>query len=127
MRTHVALGLSLAVLAGCSQVAQLQPVAGDPITSIRIATIDVLTDSDVQVLVAPTCTADGDNYQCQGTTMSGEPITSQAVVRAEFGATKDAYGAPEQADVSLEVKVGTKQVYSGTVQEVLDRAGRGAR
>jgi hypothetical protein len=127
MRTPIAVGLCAAVLAGCSQVAQLQPVAGDQITAIRIATIDVITEAKVDVLVAPTCTADGANYQCQGTTMSGAPITSVAVVEAEYGATKDAFGAPEQAKVSLSVKVGSKQIYSGTVQEVLDRAGQGAR
>jgi hypothetical protein len=129
MRTlrALALGVGVAVLGGCSQVAQLQPVAGDQITAIRIATIDVLTESDVSVLVAPNCTDDGNTYKCQGTTMSGAPITSVAVVESEYGATTDAYGTPEQAKVSLKVKVGSKQIYSGTVQEVLDRAGQGAR
>lgn len=119
----VAAGLTLA---GCSQIQQLQPVAGDEVTSVRIATIDVLASEDVPVLVAPVCTASAETYDCKGTTTAGEPITSQSVVRAAFGATTDPYGAPAPADISLVVSVGAKKIYDGTVQEVLDRAGRTA-
>lgn len=116
--------LSLAALTGCSQVAQLQPVAGDDVTSVRIATNDVLLNESVPVLVAPVCALDGADYRCTGSTQAGEEIVAVAVTKAEFGATKDQWGAPAPAVIDLDITVGGKSIFSGTVQSVLERNGQ---
>lgn len=119
--------LGLAVIAGCSQVAQLQPVAGDDVTSVRIATNDVLLNEGIPVLVAPVCAIDGADYRCTGSTQAGEEIVAVAVTKAEFGATKDQWGAPAPAVIELKITVGGEPLFSGTVQGVLERNGQVTR
>lgn len=116
--------LVVLALAGCSQVAQLQPVAGDAISAVRIATMDVLSENDVPVAQWPTCTSVGNQYTCTGTTADGQEIRSTALEVAPYGATVDKYGAPEDADVDLTVTVGPKTLYRGKVAQVLSKAGR---
>lgn len=116
--------LAVLALAGCSQVAQLQPVAGDAVTSVRIATNDVLLEESIPVLIAPVCTMNGADFRCTGSTREGEEIVAVAVTKAESGATKDQWGAPEPAVIDLDVSVAGKSIFTGTVQDVLDRNGQ---
>lgn len=111
--------LALLPLAGCTQIAQLQPVAGAEITAVRIATNDVLVDQSVPIDVAPVCEVQADLYVCTGTTRAGAPIRSEAKVLEAFGATKTEYGADSPAVISLTVTVGTRQIYNGQVQSQL--------
>lgn len=124
-RTTAAAALALALTtAGCTQVAQLRGVAGADLSAVRTATNDVLVKEGVSIRVAPVCDFDGSAYTCEGTTTDGTAITSTAVVRSEYGASTDAYGADAPADVSLVVTVGGTPLYTGTVQDVLQRAGQ---
>ncbi|MGB3673409.1 MAG: hypothetical protein WA988_03105 [Candidatus Nanopelagicales bacterium] len=98
-------------LTACSQTAELQPVAGDKITSVAIATSDVVQSTvGTEVLTWPTCDADaaGTTYTCQGVMLNGEPITSTAT------------GDP----IALTVTVGGREVFQGLVTDVIEKAGR---
>lgn len=97
-----------AALAGCSQIAELQPVAGDKITSVQIATSDVLTSNNISMRVWPTCDIAGETYTCTGTTASGQTVTSSAT------------GTP----LAIVVKLGNRTLYQGPLQDVIDSAGR---
>ncbi len=111
--------LALIPLAGCSQIAQLQPVAGAEITAVRIATNDVLVQEKVPIDVAPTCELAGDLYVCTGTTRTGGAIRSEAQMKEAFGATKTEYGADSPAVISLKVTVNSREIFNGQVQTVL--------
>lgn len=112
-------GLALIPLAGCTQIAQLQPVAGAEITAVRIATNDVLVDQKVRIDVAPVCELDGETYVCKGTTRAGQEIRSEATMEEAFGATKTEYGAYTPAVISLKVTVGPREIFNGQVESVL--------
>ncbi len=111
--------LALIPLAGCTQIAQLQPVAGAEITAVRIATNDVLVDQNVPIDVAPVCELEGETYVCLGTTRVGAQIRSEARVLEAFGATKTQYGADSPAVISLKVNVGPKEIFNGQVESQL--------
>lgn len=111
--------LLLLPLAGCTQIAQLQPVAGAEITAVRIATNDVLVDEKVPIDVAPVCALEGELYVCKGTTRTGQEIRSEAQMQEAFGATTDQYGAYSPAVISLKVTVGPREIFNGQVQTVL--------
>jgi len=114
-------------LTGCSQAAQLQPVAGGQISAVRTATNDILVDQDVDIQVAPVCEFEDPKFLCVGSTTDGKKITSEAEVLAEFGATKTEYGAYTPADVSLVVTVGQDEIFNGKVEKVLVENGRRSR
>jgi hypothetical protein len=121
-----ALPLAVVVLTGCSQAAQLQPVAGGQISAVRTATNDVLVDRGVDIHVAPVCEFSEPQFVCIGSTAKGEEIRSQARVVAKFGATQTEYGADSPADVSLVVTVAGDTIYEGNVEDVLIDNGRAA-
>lgn len=124
------LALPIAVVlgaSGCSQIAQLQPVAGGQVTAVRTATNDVLVDKKVDIGVAPVCALDGSTYVCNGTTADGKKIRSEAVVLEEWGATKTEYGAYTPADVSLKVTVGRDEIFNGKVENVLESNAQEAK
>lgn len=104
--------LALSV-SGCAnlqtQVAQFQPVAGDALTGVNNAVNDVLIDQKIELLVVPTCSYVPETYTCTGTTLSGDKIEATAV-----GA------APE----TVSIVVGGKQIFSGSIDEVLKKAAQ---
>lgn len=108
MQATVGAGLSVAFLSGCSQLAVLQPVAGDEIASVQIATSDVLTNSKVAVRTWPKCEVKDDGYLCVGRTAAGAPIESKAT------------GEP----LWLQVTVKGKRLYSGQLKQVITSAAR---
>lgn len=96
----------LVACAGCSQTAALAPVGGAELGDLRYAVNDVLFEKGIEILVAPVCSGTGADIECAGETTDNEAITGLA--------TSD--------DAStVEVKVGTEVLYSGSVQDVLDR------
>ena len=96
----------LVACAGCSQTAALAPVGGAELGDLRYAVNDVLFEKGIEILVAPVCSGTGADIECAGETTDNEAITGSA--------TSD--------DAStVEVKVGTEVLYSGSVQDVLDR------
>lgn len=120
MKGAVVIALAgVASLAGCTQIAQLQPVAGAQVTAVRIATNDVLVAKGVRIGVAPVCELRDPVYVCEGTTLRGRPIRSEAQVLAPFGQSKTEYGADTAADVSLKVTVGSREIFNGKVEDVL--------
>lgn len=116
--------------AGCSQIAQLKPVAGDAVTGVRIATNDVLLNAGVAIQVAPVCTFVETDYTCTGSTTDGQPIVAKASQVATDSVpadlTLDAEESEEGADdvVVLEVTVGDQTIFRGLVSEVLRRNAR---
>lgn len=108
-RIALALGLlgGAALLAGCSQVSALTPVGGAAITSVRNATIDVLVDQQVPILVAPQCAAESAGFVCTGTTIDGGEIVSRAQPTAPF---------------ALTITVAGETIFEGDAQSVLDAA-----
>jgi hypothetical protein len=122
-----------AAVTGCSQVAQLQPVAGDGVTSVRIATNDVLLNANVPVKMFPVCTYEGTNYTCNGSTEAGLPIVSEAKTYAAADLPSQ-YRTPDvkandsevQQFIVMQVKVGPKVLYDGPTTVVLRKNGRSA-
>lgn len=96
-------------LAGCTQVAQFRPVAGDAITSVSIATNDVLLQEGIEILVVPTCEYTEPTYTCTGSTVAGQTITSVA--------TGD-------EDLKFTVKIDDTEIFSGDVSDVITKAGQ---
>ncbi len=121
---------AVAATAGCSQIAQLKPVAGDAVTGVRIATNDVLLDAGVAIQVAPVCTFTETDYTCKGTTTDGQPILAQASQVATDAVPPDLTLAAEESEegaddvVVLEVTVGDQQIFRGLVSEVLRQNAR---
>lgn len=109
----VAAVLVAVTLGGCAnvqtQVAQLQPVAGDALTGVNIAVNDVVLAKDVEVLVAPVCTYEPETYTCKGSTVDGAEIVGTAV------------GAEPE---TVTIIVGGKQIFSGAIEEVLKKAAQ---
>lgn len=114
MTKSVRIGATLAALcasglmAGCSQLAELQPVAGDQVTSVQIAASDVLVANKVAVKTWPVCSSSGSTYTCTGASVAGQGITATA------------QGDP----LALQVKVGGRVLYAGPLTEVITAAGR---
>ena len=99
------------VLSGCaSQLAAIAPVGGGDVTALRIATIDVLQDLGIGMMQVPVCVeADEpvDSYVCAGTTTDGKAI---------------AVTSPGTTPMTMTILVDDKQVFAGSVREVIDKA-----
>lgn len=110
MKRLALLGLACLALTGCSQVAAIAPVGGSHQAEVRYAAIDVLLDAEVEILVAPVCETDAaGTVSCAGETVSGESIV---------------VSSPAADPTSVEVTVGSKAIYSGSIMDVLDDAAR---
>ena len=96
-------------LVGCTQIASLTPVAGDTIAGVGFATKDVLLDQGVQMKVVPVCEGTKPEFTCTGSTLGDEKILATT--------------SGTDAD-NLVVSVGGKEIFSGSVKEVITKAGR---
>jgi hypothetical protein len=109
MRRLLALvGLGL-VLVGCSQAAAIAPVGGNRLTLVRFAALDVLVANGVALLDAPVCTQSGKDVTCSGDTVDHQPVV---------------VASPDSDRTNMTVTVGGSVVYSGSVQDILDKAAR---
>lgn len=117
-------------LAGCSQAAQFQPVAGAAVTTVRIATIDVLVQQGLTVEAAPVCTYEGTEFDCVGTVSGGQTVTSKAQqvtkeeVPAELAGQIPTEAAEGTSFIVLEVDVAGSPIYRGLTAAVLNENGR---
>ncbi len=119
-------------LTGCSQIAQLKPVAGDAVTAVRIATIDVVENAGISVRTTPVCTFTDTDTTCKGVTADGKPILSEATKVAKTAIPPDYQSgtlddtAPDDV-IIMTVKVGDVELYRGLATTVLDKNGRSAQ
>lgn len=131
-RTAVAFAGVIA-LAGCSQAAQFTPVAGDAVTSVRIATIDVALDQGLQFSAAPVCTYEGTEYDCEGTLSDSRALTSSATqvstadVPAELVGQVPSDAKDDDTFIVLDVAVAGAPIYRGLANAVLNDNGRVAQ
>jgi len=96
------------LLTGCSQIAAIAPVGGARVSEVRYAALDVLVEKQVDVLTVPTCEmAEDRSVTCTGSTIDGATID---VVSSATDQTM------------LTVTVGGDELFSGAIQDVLDRA-----
>lgn len=95
---------------GCaSQLGGLAPVGGDGLASIRTAATDVLIAKGYAIIQAPVCTTQTGGYTCAGTIDDGSAIAVQS-----------------PTDLStMTITVGGTQVFSGSVNAVLESAAAG--
>ncbi|WP_418059101.1 hypothetical protein [Pimelobacter simplex] len=89
----------------------LAPVSGDRASNVRVATIDFLLAAETSFLVVPDCIASAaGEVTCTGTTVDGEVLSSRSPA--------------DDPDV-VEIRVGEKVVYAGSIADVLADAAEG--
>ena len=104
-------GLLVIGSTGCSQVDALAPVSGKDLVEARVAADDVLLTQHVAILTAPMCPPPDKGVatiSCTGRTVANELITITVV--------------PGPDTDALDVTVGSRSIYRGTVQDVLTAA-----
>lgn len=125
--------VAVTALTGCSQAAQFTPVAGDAVTSVRIATVDVALDQGLTFSAAPVCTYEGTEYDCKGTLSDSREITSMATQVNKADVPLELVGqVPGDATdgdtfIVLDVAVDGSPIYRGLANAVLDENGRVAQ
>ncbi len=125
-----AASVAAVAVTGCSQVAQLRPVAGDALISLRTVTIDTVLESGADFKTAPVCTADGEDLSCEGLTTDGTAVLSKGQKQAttdipsEFANQIPGWATATDTFVVAEVTVGSDVIYKGLAIEVLDENGR---
>ena len=75
-------------LSGCSQIATLQPVAGDSTSTVRSVTIDTVLQSGAQFKTAPVCSSEGEEITCQGLTTDSQAVLSTGQSMAKSGSSQ---------------------------------------
>lgn len=117
-------------ITGCSQVAQFAPVAGAAVTTVRIATIDVLVQQGLTVQAAPVCTYEGDEFDCVGTVAPDQQVTSRGTmvtrdeVPPELAGQIPSEAGEDASFIVLEVDVAGAPIYRGLTAAVLNENGR---
>lgn len=102
--------ISAVAMTGCTQIASLKQVSGVPITTLTIAANDILVDQKVPVLQAPVCALANAVYTCNGTTTTKKPIVVTA---------------PDTENLVMVIKVDNAVIFTGSVQEVIEKAQQG--
>lgn len=126
-----AAGAAVVALAGCSQIATLKPVAGDSISSVRTATIDVALANGIAFQSAPVCPIpDGTHFTCEGKATDGRAVTSEAdqVTVAEVPEQYKSQIPPDAAEtdpqIVIKINAGGATLYEGLVITVMDQNAR---
>ena len=78
------------------------------LATVEIAVDDVLVDQDVNVLTSPVCSEADGEFTCAGTTLDNKPITVTV---------------PDDQTQVMTIKIDGTQIFSGPVQEVIEKAG----
>jgi hypothetical protein len=124
-----ALTVAAMALTGCSQVAQLQPVAGDSLSTVRSVTIDTVLESGKQFKTVPVCTAEGEDITCQGLTTDSQVVAStgqslaKSDIPSEFADQVPGWATDSDTFVVAKVTVGQDVLYDGVALEALDEFG----
>ncbi|MGV1037813.1 MAG: hypothetical protein ACOYD0_12435 [Candidatus Nanopelagicales bacterium] len=120
-------------LVGCSQVAALKQVSGVPITTLQIATNNVLVSQNVRVKEAPVCEANaaGDGYECNGSTITGAPIVVTAPEALDVSMTPTVNGTPVAMPAGtlampMTITVAGKVIFKGDAQAVIEKNQKGS-
>ena len=99
--------VGIAALSGCSQVKGLAVQGNMNVIYLETAASDVLLSQNVAIEKKPVCTVNGSaDYSCIGTAAGGVPITVTA---------PDSSGDP-----IMIITLGGKQVFSGSVLDVIE-------
>jgi hypothetical protein len=128
-----AAGLAVAGLAGCSQVAQLQPVAGDAEITVRAATIDVALSQGLTFKSAPTCEYSGTHFTCQGLATDGRAVIGEAdqyttpEVPQQFQADLPKDAAAADKFIVIKVTAGDATLYQGLTGTIMEQNARTAQ
>ena len=123
-----AIGIGGLALSGCSQLDSLKQVSGVSVNTLQIAVGYELIDQDIAILVTPNCIEgdSGKTFICEGKTTNNQPISVTANGGTASTFTLAPGGTPTAApdgtlDMNMTIKVGTRTIYSGSVQDVIDR------
>ncbi|MEZ5185076.1 MAG: hypothetical protein R2720_04975 [Candidatus Nanopelagicales bacterium] len=100
--------LAAPVLVGCSQIDALQQVSGVPLATVEIAADDVLLQKNVPLLSAPICQEGDAEFTCTATTQDNQQVE---------------VSVPDDEQMIMTVTVGGEEIFSGPVQDVIERAG----
>lgn len=125
-----AAGLAVSALSGCSQINTLKPVAGDSISSVRTATVDVALANGVNFASAPVCTSADTHFSCVGLATDGRSVTGEAdqVTVAEVPAQFKNQIPPDAAEsdplIVIKVVAGPATLYEGLVSSVMAQNAR---
>lgn len=102
------LGVLSVAIAGCSQVQGLATQGNVNVLYLESAVTDVLLAQKVALMTKPVCTVDpATNYNCTASTLKGEPVAVNVP------------GTDE--DPIMTITVNGKQVFTGSVIEVIDQ------
>lgn len=130
----LACGAAATALTGCSQINSLKQVSGVPLNTLQIAIGDELINQGVSILVTPVCTENTTNntFECKGTTTTNQPIIVTTSPSSASTFTLSPGGTPTAVPdgtltQSMEITVGGKKIYSGSVQAVIDKSERRAQ
>lgn len=116
-------------LTGCSQIATLQPVAGDSTSTVRTLTIDTVLQSGAQFKTVPVCTSEGEEITCQGLTTDGQAVlsTGQSMAKSDipsqYADQVPGWATDSDTFVVAKVTVGQNVLYDGVALEALDEFG----
>ena len=104
-----AIGLAIApvLLASCSMIGSLTPVPGLDVSALGFAANYVLLEQKVDVMVSPDCDRADELYTCRGETFDDQEILVTA---------------PTKEPLIMKVSVAGKEVFCGSVEEVLQCA-----
>lgn len=106
-----AVGVVLLGLSVYSLTQGLAPVSGDRASTVRVATIDFLVAEGTEFLEVPECkTADDSTVTCAGQTIDGESLSSTS---------------PGSDLEAIEISIGDRVAYSGSIDGVLAAAADG--
>ncbi|QIM18051.1 hypothetical protein G7066_04145 [Leucobacter coleopterorum] len=108
-----AVGVVLLGLSVYSLTQGLAPVSGDRASTVRVATIDFLVTQNTAFLEVPACeTAEDWTVTCSGKTVDGEALSATS---------------PGEKPETVEISVGERVVYSGSIDDLLSAAADGTK
>lgn len=124
-----AVAVTVVALTGCSQVAQLKPVAGDSVATLRAVTIDTVLETGAQFKTAPVCQAQGEQLSCQGLTTDSRVVSSSGQsltkpdIPSQYADQVPGWATDTDSFVVAKVTLGQDVIYEGVALTTLDEIG----